>query len=444
MSIPKRRILITTIAAILILPVLSPKALGQFGRKRPNQLLQRRLYVATVQSVEGALLQRRLKQWFPAKIGARLIPGTTLVSFPKSVIRSKNGAVEVLMLSDLGGEGLYPILETAIKLKKNVATDLHFELERGLVVLTNKRTDGPAKVRVQVRYGTGEITLEEPGSQVVLELYSRHPPGLPPLGDLKENGPATNLTLLVVKGKARLTTPKLATRLSAPPGPALVFWNNLQDVPEVQRLEALPPRARSPEDEAKLLKQISTCISCVMTGPIGPALEKLVESENKTERLVGVTMLGAVDDLPRLIACLEDSKHPDVRSHAIVVLRNWMGRERGQVRKLFTALVKTKKYRPVQALSIIQLLFGFNEEQHRRPALYQLLIHSLNNKSLAIRELAHWNLVRHAPQGKDIPYDAAAPEEQRLRAIREWQRLLPPGRTPEDVQSEGESKQKRG
>jgi hypothetical protein len=46
------------------------------------------------------------------------------------------------------------------------------------------------------------------------------------------------------------------------------------------------------------------------------------------------------------------------------------------------------------------------------------------------RELARWHLVRLVPEGASIKYDAAAPEAERLQAIAEWRRLVPPGELP--------------
>lgn len=387
--------------------------------------------VAKVDSISGVLLRKMQQKWLPVKEGVKIRTGTQLVSFPKTQLRSASGAVSVLMISDIGKRGIYPILETAVVLKKNPKADFDITFERGLLVLTNEKKKGPGKVRLRLRNAVWDLTLKEPGTKVVVESFSQHMPGLPTLAGLKTKGPMTQVVLLVVKGKALLEVGDEGFGLTAPPGQALVMWDNLQPKPLVQRLEKMPEQIRpADEKEKKLLKQIDTCISCFMTKETGEALDELGHSKEKVNRLVGVTMMGAVDDLPRLVDALADAKHDDVREHAIVVLRNWMGREPGQVKKVYSALVKKKNYSRVHALTIMQLLFGFNDKQKGDPRIYQMLIHYLNNSRLPIRELAHWHLVRLAPKGKDIAYNAAAPENERQKAVQQWRRLIPRGELP--------------
>ena len=63
----------------------------------------------------------------------------------------------------------------------------------------------------------------------------------------------------------------------------------------------------------------------------------------------------------------------------------------------------------------------------QEPDTYLVLIHYLDHKNQGVRTLAHWHLVRLAPAGKLIPYDAAAPEADRQAAVRRWQALIPEG-----------------
>ena len=48
----------------------------------------------------------------------------------------------------------------------------------------------------------------------------------------------------------------------------------------------------------------------------------------------------------------------------------------------------------------------------------------------AVRNLAHWHLVRLAPLETPIPYDAAAPEAERKAAVQRWREMIPAGELP--------------
>jgi len=61
---------------------------------------------------------------------------------------------------------------------------------------------------------------------------------------------------------------------------------------------------------------------------------------------------------------------------------------------------------------------------------YEVLIGLLGHSKVAVREVARWHLVRLAPTGKKINFDAAAPEAQRQKAVEEWRALIPAGQLP--------------
>jgi hypothetical protein len=47
----------------------------------------------------------------------------------------------------------------------------------------------------------------------------------------------------------------------------------------------------------------------------------------------------------------------------------------------------------------------------------------LKHRKQAIRELAHWHLIRLEPKGADIPYSASGTEEERAKAVAAWTKL---------------------
>ena len=130
-------------------------------------------------------------------------------------------------------------------------------------------------------------------------------------------------------------------------------------------------------------------------------------------------------DVYALMQILSNKDHA-----AIVVIRHWLGREPGQSIRLFDYLTKNDNYTPTQAKNLIHLFNGIEEEKRRQPGTYDLLIQALNHSKMPARELAHWHLVRLAPDGKSIAYDAAGSETQRQAAIAAWRRLIPEGEVP--------------
>lgn len=391
--------------------------------------------VAKVNAVFGGLVKKDKSRWQAVKAGDAISAGTLLVALPKSELTTADGAIHLSMLADIGQRGPFPVLESAVVLNPAKDADLELTFDRGLLILTNRKKEGAAKVRLKIRGETWELTLQEPKTAVGLELFSRHSPGIPinlDKKDSKADEPSTEVLMLVLHGRALLDAGDQAVGLQAPPGLARVHWDNSTNRFAVQRLEKLPESLIKPFDdkEAKAFKDICLCTKKLGAEEVSAVIDELLKSENKTDRLVGITWAGAVDDLPRLMSGLADAKHSDSREHAVLVLRNWLGRSPEQVRALYDSLIKEKKASPAQAKNVVHLLLGFTDEERAQPATYQMLIELLNHSALPVRELAHWHLVRLAPAGKSIPFDAGAAAENRGQGVARWQALIPEGKLP--------------
>jgi hypothetical protein len=150
-----------------------------------------------------------------------------------------------------------------------------------------------------------------------------------------------------------------------------------------------------------------------------------------------VRCLGAIDDLSHLLDALgdEDPTHADVRVEAIEVLRNWIGRNADQDKKLFnkkegTGILIDKKYKEGQAEIVMQLLHYLSEEERSKPETYEALIDYLMHNKLAVRELAYWHLRRLYPKGVDFNYNPAQGTEDRTKAYQKWQQVMKDGKLP--------------
>lgn len=388
---------------------------------------------ARVKSVAGVLLARSAADatWHTSAAQKSLAAGTTVIAMPRSELVSGNGAVQLNLLADIGKRGPLPVLETAVTLHAPKDADLDISFDRGLIVITNLKKEGEATVRLRVGGEQWLLRLHDPGTKVGLEYYSRLQPGIPK--DLKKvHEPIAEVIGLVLEGAAFVDVGKEGVGLRAPPGPAWLHWDSAHRKLSVRRLDKLPEILVKPLDdrEDKLFKEIIGFTVGVESKKLGAWLKKLGQGNGAVPQMVAVTVAGALDDLPRVIEILETSKHAEVRNHAVVVLRHWLGRKPGQVQSLFDKLTTEKKLTEVQARSALQLLIGFDEEEKERPETYEMLIGYLKHSKQAVRELAHWHLVRLAPAGKDIPYDAAAPEPERLKAYERWRALIPEGQLP--------------
>src|SRR5262249_26446527 len=144
-------------------------------------------------------------------------------------------------------------------------------------------------------------------------------------------------------------------------------------------------------------------------------------------RTLVVHALAAHDEVGRVAEVLGTSKHDEMRKAAVVALRGWIGAREGRDDKLFDVLL-SEGYSKAEAETVLQLLHSPFDP--RQPETYETLIAYLRHRKQAVRELAHWHLVRLAPIGRDIPYDASAPAAERDNAAAAWKKLIPSGELP--------------
>jgi hypothetical protein len=387
---------------------------------------------------KGMILRREGPdgKWQAVGEGETLSTGDLLIGLPGAALDIGGGAVRVEMVRYL--DSPYPVMEPAVVLHKTPGFDLDFTLDRGLVEVVNRKEKGAAKVRVRAHNATWELTLDQPKTRVLLELYGFWPNGTPfKLKPGPKDVPSASLLFLVLGGQAALKHNGKLLALHAPPGPAMIQWDNatgMDDSP--QRLEKLPDWAFPPKDaegKARLEKVKATIKrfgAAVASRPIGAVVDEFLESKDPLERRVAVIAMGATDDLARLGKALREAKHADVWDNGVLVVRHWIGRGPGQDLKLYNRLIETKQYTRVQAETVMQFLHGFSETDLARPETYEMLIDYLAGDNLAIRGLAHWHLYRLVPQGRKIAYDPLAPKEARARAREEWKTLIPSGKLP--------------
>jgi hypothetical protein len=399
---------------------------------------ERHVAIGTSLAPEGTLLRREApgKPWQFVPEKEAVSSGDLLIGLHGAAILAKDGAVRLAFMGDLSGTSPYPIIESAVRFHDNPEVDLDFTLDRGRVDVTNLKEKGPARVNVRLRSEIFALTLDGPGARVALETYGRWPRGSrftkePTAKDV----PLAELIFLVINGEVHLKHATHQHRLHAPPGPALIEWDNVDGLDKTpQRLEKLPAWAQGASEETPLAKQRLAMLAkfrqLALSKSIDAAIDEFLSSDDPLERRLAIFALGALDELPRLGKALSQPRKRDVWDDAVLALEHWIGRCPGQDMKLYNGLINDAKYRPVDAESVLQMLHGFSDEDLADPETYEMLIDFLQHERIAVRGLAYWHLYRLVPAGRKIPYDPLGGKDARAGAQKEWRKLIPKGKLP--------------
>jgi hypothetical protein len=324
--------------------------------------------------------------------------------------------------------------------------DADVTLERGRLVVANRKPMAAARVRLRFHEEVWDFTLE-PESEVGVELF-----GMPMQAAHAKGGeePFARLFLFVLKGKAGIKIGyKEYPNMQAPPGLGFLSWDNIgEGVKNPVVVPQLPPEWNTipPPPQSDAMRKASDSMRIALTELNGVMTDKsaveiklmeALQSDKQSSRMLAVYCLAAVDDIPDVLDALADEKYLDVRMAAVVSLQQWLGRSKEQYKKL-EMLLEEKKYSPTQVDVMLQLLLGFTREQ-LKPETFQYMIQQLKHDKLAIRHLAIHFLQQVVPEGAKIGYDAAGPTDVRQRAIEEWRKLIPEGKMPMPPMRSGEA-----
>ncbi len=394
------------------------------------------------------------KEWSLTKAGANIPEGAQVLAGRRSLIVAPDGDVSLEFRGDLAGISPFPIHETVVQLKKpGEGIDLEIVPQRGRVDLVNSKKEGAATVKVHMFGESALIKLKTPETRFTLEMYGRWAAGESfSRNYTKDQTPTISVVLVVTKGEIEISHDEVTTRLSAPPGPAKIQFNN-HTVGNIKPefLEKLPEWASdslnsdNPLIAARLASGAKFFELLKEKGEITPALEALAASENETDRRLAIFAMGATDNLDSLWSTMLTLKTREVIDDAVIALRHWIGREPGQDAKLWDYLVTKRKYTETQADQTLDLLHSPSKADLARPEFYEHLILLLNAKRDLPRILAHWHLVRLVPQGAAFNFNPVAKPEDRKEAAQKWATLIPKGKLPPaSVSDEKETDNKSG
>jgi hypothetical protein len=330
------------------------------------------------------------------------------------------------------------LMECAVVLHKpDKGFDTDLTLERGRLYLSNHKDKGPAVVRLRFEKEIWDVTLEESGTEVGVDLlrtYTRD------INWVDGEEPRAELYFCVLQGKASLdiNTYRKYSNLEGPSGPALFLWDNkgpgasgpikLDKTPDIWN--KLPRKTDISEPMRIALEELSRRM--VGNRPLDVVLMEGLQTETPATRLLAIYSLCALDEVRKLIEILgdEDHTHAPDRDTAIFALRRWISRGPGQGTLLYDEknktgiLMATQKYRSTDAQVILALLHDFNDVDRKSPETFELLADYMKNKQVAVAELAWYHLRRLAPGVKLPPFNAAIPLELREKASDDVKKLI--------------------
>ncbi len=345
-----------------------------------------------------------------------------------------------------------PVLESAVILHDTKAFDLDLTLLRGRILLKNTKEKGAAKVWLRTEDAGVQLSLPDPGDEVAIEIYGRWPAGVA-FRAKGETRPVRMWEVFVLKGKLDIKAGRNEYGMTAPPGRAYFHGDNVHgpDAEGPQPVKTVPawadPKAKLPL-KAKLVAAVIAAYrdrlkeedaeSAARALLLMAAKDAVKERAAMLRRML-VFAMAAVDNVELVAETLNAAPDAEVRGAAVVALRHWIGAREGRDEKLYEVLVGDLKFSKYEAAAVMQMLHSpFTRDQAET---YETLIAYLKHRKQAVRELAHWHLVRLAPAGLEIPFDAAGDSDARDKAHAAWVKLIPAGSLPPAKKDDSKKKE---
>ena len=197
-------------------------------------------YVSAEMEPPNVLLQRQRdpEPWGRLRPGDLVQTGFYLVSLPgcRSKVLLENGVRLMLWGNVPEFSNFPPVLESTLMLHDpDKGVDLDFTLDRGRVSLASYKEKGPAQVRVRFLKEIWDLSLPNPQTEVVLELWSLYDP--PPMAQSPGKGPLSCLGLFN-KGSTHV---KIGDRQYDLPDRSQFTWTSNGQAPiGPERLKELP------------------------------------------------------------------------------------------------------------------------------------------------------------------------------------------------------------
>jgi hypothetical protein len=416
-------------------------------------------YVALDQWV-SVLLQRQGEgfPWTVLRPESRVSTAYTLVSLPgyRSLVALDSG-VHLTLWGDLPEFSAFPpVLESVVMLHNPAAgVDLDFTLDRGRVVIANRKASGSARVHLRLLREEWDLELPETDSEVAVELWTL----LRGASSAAEPQPSVACVGLFTKGRLQVKTPKQNFDLGAR---SRLSWTSQEPsayhrvpLPELPAWWVKPPDRQAPPvkkalrsllDWSDLLGGSNIDPTKVGAGSPRPAIvsgtpivttikTQVEEVRDPDNQDVGIFFLAALDEMEPLVGFLKDRQNSNVRGVTQFALQTWLSRgsqHASDLARIFERRGDSKD----KAELIVRLLHFYPPEALDKRKTYEDLIGWLNDDNLLVRDLAFWHLEqigvggRLPEEARKIAYDPTWEAEKRRSAVDQWKKLLSEGKVP--------------
>jgi hypothetical protein len=384
--------------------------------------------IATTNWSDPAILLERgnvKEAWRRLGVKERVYPSRQLMSLPgyRSELRLDSG-IQLSLWGNVPEFWDSPVMESVAIIHANPEFDLELTLDRGRILIANRKPQGAATARIHFLEQSWDLTLLEPNTEVAVELFAKKRPYTPgPNG----TSPLLLLGVVALKGQAKLKADFDEHLLTSP---SILEWDSIDGAADQPRSLPRPPdwwtarsATRTPKARAMESALYGLSQRFVVKDKIDVVLAETLRDIDPVNHTIAVRCLAALQDLVALIDALFDDKHSDIRADAIESLRYVVALDGNNDERLAAAL-KHKNFSGPQTQIALQLLHGYTDQQWQNRQTRVGVAEYLLHEKLPIREMAHHLLVSAMPEGKKISYDAAGDAKQRRHACEEWQKLV--------------------
>jgi hypothetical protein len=441
-------------------PVPAPPAFPPKERPKtvPNQEAKE---VGAYIALEGwfsVLLRREAEDrpWAVLRPEARVSTAQTLVSLPgyRSMIALDNGVNLTLWGNLPEFSPTPPVLESVVMLHAPAEViDLDFTLDRGRVVVANRKSSGPAQVRLRFLRQVWALELPDNKCEVAIELWG-FPPERPAAA---APTPSRTCLGLFTKGRVRVKTPREDLDLG---DCSRVSWQAA--APETTHRTDLKERPawwdKAPDPNVPAVKSAmasllawsqllggSNTVSATKTSPadadsVIATIKKHLEDQDLPDpdnQVVGVCFLAALDDVESLIHSLADQRYAKLRNPSVFALQTWLSRDGRRAGELARTIERRRDAPNMNTAElIVRLLQLYPPEELDKAQTYETLVRQLDDANPLVRTLSFWQLEHlgrrgHLPkEAGDVAYDPSWGEEKRSSAIKKWKEFLANGKVP--------------
>ena len=279
-----------------------------------------------------------------------------------------DSGVQMLLWASLPelGKLAIPVLESQVSINGQRGIDLDLSLERGRILLSNHKKEGPALVRVRFGEEVWDLTLHDSTAEVGLEIMALN---VPYTRTPASSEPETEVALLVFKGEVSLNTGNQENLLHPN---AIVMWDSslgrklgvLPKLPEWYLTKNLPAptTAREANHALENLSRIST------TKTMDVALGETLHGNDAAAGVLAIRCFAALGEMSPLVNALNDDKRSEVRAAAVDGLRHVLAFNPGMGSEI-DRIAKEKNFSAKLIVTIHQLLQGFVDQQWAEPVV---------------------------------------------------------------------------